>query len=154
MTQERTEGKAPLLPRLAEAAYRHVFQLVSVVGLPPWFIVTLETRGRRSGRVHAAVVILTAWAGERYAVSVLGDGSDWVQNVRAAGGQATIRHGGRRDVRLSEVPEDQRAPILKAYLKWALGARRIFNVSHTAPVDEFEHIAANHPVFRIIDDPA
>ncbi len=149
MAQKRTESKAPLLPRLAEAAYRRVFQLVSVVGLPPWFIVTLETRGRRSGQVHAAVVILTAWAGERYAVSVLGDGSDWVQNVRAASGQATIRHGERRNVHLSEVPEDQRAPILKAYLKWALGARRIFGSGPDAPLEEFERIAERHPVFRI-----
>jgi len=34
-----------------------------------------------------------------------------------------IRHGRRRAVRLEEVPVEQRAPVLKAYLKWALGAR-------------------------------
>ncbi len=149
--RDREREEASWLNRAAEAAYERVFRLVSWLGMPPWFIVTLETKGRRSGRVRSNVLILTEWTGQRYAVSVLGDRSDWVRNVRAADGQAVIRHGRRRRVRLEEVPAEERAPVLKAYLKWALGARHIFQVSHKAPVEEFERIAARHPVFRIVD---
>ena len=39
---------------------------------------------------------------------------------------------------LEEVPVAERAPILKAYLKWSLGARAIIEVSHKAPVEEFD----------------
>jgi len=62
-----------------------------------------------------------------------------------------IRHGRRRAVRLEEVPVERRAPVLKAYPKWALGARPLFEVSHKAPLEEFEGIAQQHPVFRIVD---
>ena len=112
-------------------------------------MVILEATGRRSGARHRTILITASDQGNRYLVSVLGEASNWVRNVRAAGGQATIRHGRRRDVVLEEVPVDRRAPVLKAYLKWALGARRLFGVSHSAPVEEFEGIAAKHPVFRI-----
>jgi len=41
-------------------------------------------------------------------------------------------------------------PSFKAYLKWSLGARAIIEVSHTAPVADFEPIAAKYPVFRVV----
>ena len=88
--------------------------------------------------------------GERYLVSLVGPRCDWVKNARAAGGKAVIRHGTRRRVRLEEVPVEERAPILKTYLKWSLGARAIIEVSHKAPVADFEAVAAKYPVFRIV----
>jgi hypothetical protein len=60
-----------------------------------------------------------------------------------------IRYGRTRQVRLEEVPVDRRAPILRAYLKRALGARPLFDVAHTAPLEEFERVASRYPVFRI-----
>jgi hypothetical protein len=54
--------------------------------------------------------------GERYLVSMLGENVNWVQNVRAAGGRALLKSGGREEVHLEEVPAEQRASILKAYL--------------------------------------
>jgi hypothetical protein len=44
----------------------------------------------------------------------------------------------------------ERAPIIKAYLKWSLGARAIIEVSHKAPVAEFEAAGAKYLVFRIV----
>jgi len=48
---------------------------------------------------------------------------------------------------------DQRAPILRRYLDVAPGARPRIPVSRKAPVEEFERIAAQFPVFRIDDRP-
>ncbi len=87
--------------------------------------------------------------GHRYLVSVTGERADWVLNARAVDGRAVLRHGKRRKVSLVEVPAEDRAPILKAYLKWSLGARAIIEVSHNAPVGDFEAVAAKYPVFRI-----
>src|SRR3990172_6315729 len=86
-------------------------------GEPRIGTITLETKGRRSGAIRRHVVTWVEHDGERYLVSMLGDVSDWVRNARAAGGEAFIHHGGRRQGRLEGVPADQRAPILQAYLK-------------------------------------
>lgn len=58
-------------------------------GLTPPILVTLQVRGRRSGRLHNTVLVVTEHQGQRYLVSMLGDGSDWVRNIRAAGGKAS-----------------------------------------------------------------
>ncbi len=124
-------------------------------GTPRIGTITIETRGRRSGRMRANVVTWVEQGGERYLVSMLGERSDWVRNARAADGKAVIRHRGRRPVRLEEVPVEQRAPILKAYLKrTAMSTRHYLGIDPEAPLDEFERIAPNHPVFRIVPDTA
>jgi hypothetical protein len=72
-----------------------------------------------------------------------------VQNVKAAKGRATLRHGISEQVLLEEVDAGQRAPILKAYLQHAPWARPHLSISQDAPLSEFEKIAARYPVFRV-----
>jgi deazaflavin-dependent oxidoreductase (nitroreductase family) len=112
---------------------------------------TLEVRGRRSGRMFSFPVAVVHRGGERYLVAMLGERTNWVRNARAAGGVAVMRQGRRREVRLEEVPVGLRAPILSSYLDIAPAARPHFSVRHGAPVEDFERIAANHPVFRLAD---
>ncbi len=81
--------------------------------------------------------MLADLAGEQYAGSMLGERSPWVHNVRATGGRAVVRHGGRREVRLVEVPPADRGPILKAYLGRAVGGRPHIPVDPRAPLEEF-----------------
>lgn len=83
---------------------------------------------------------------------MLGNGSDWVRNVRAAGGAAFVKRGRSHPVRLTEVPSSERGPILKAYCQVATSGRHHFPVPHSAPLSEFDAIAECYPVFRI--DPA
>jgi deazaflavin-dependent oxidoreductase (nitroreductase family) len=120
-------------------------------GLTPSYMVTLETVGRRSGKVRAVPIVLGEHEGERYVVSMLGERSPWVGNVRAAGGHAVFRHGTRTPVRLMEVRVPERPTILKAYLARAAGARPHIRVDPCAPVDAFEAIAADYPAFRIVE---
>jgi hypothetical protein len=87
--------------------------------------------------------------GQRYLVSMLGDNVQWVRNVRAAGGRAVLRSGGREEIQLEEVPTEQRATILRAYLRQAPGARPHVPVNKGAALAEFEKIAAAFPVFRL-----
>ena len=123
---------------------------VYALGVAPNYLVTLEAPGRRSGRTITLPLVMTALGGERYLVSMLGEKANWVRNVKAAGGKVTLRHGRREEVRLEEVTPDRRAPVLKAYLNRAPGARTHLPVHQDAPLVEFERVAARFPVFRVV----
>jgi len=127
---------------------------VASSGVASNYLVTLEVTGRKSGRTVSLPVVMAVVDGQRYLVSMLGDNVQWVHNVRAAGGRAVLRSGGREEIHLEEVPADQRAPILRAYLQRAPGARPHVPVDRDAAVAEFEKIAAAFPVFRIASDKA
>ena len=72
-----------------------------------------------------AVVIPTV-AGQQYVVSMFGTISDWVHNLEAADGAAVISHGGSVRVRLVKVASDERAPILREYVRVASSGRKHF----------------------------
>ncbi len=112
-------------------------------------LIALEVVGRKSGRIVSFPLVMVKVDGNRYVASMLGDNTQWVRNVRASGGKAVLRSGGCEDVHLVELPAHERAPILKAYLKVADGARPHISVNKDAPVAEFEKIAADYPVFRL-----
>jgi hypothetical protein len=81
---------------------------------------------------------------------MLGQQSNWVANVRAAGGEAVLLHGRRRPVHLvEEVRSELKAPIIKRYLLLALSARPHVSVSWRAPSSEIQGVASRYPVFRI-----
>jgi deazaflavin-dependent oxidoreductase (nitroreductase family) len=118
-------------------------------GYGPAFLVTLETKGRRSGHPVRNPMVVAEVGGARYLVSMLGPKADWVLNARAAGGEAALCHGTTEHIRLEEVPSAERAPILKAYLRRAPGGRPHFDIGPDEPLEEFEKIAPLYPVFRI-----
>jgi len=112
-------------------------------------VVALEVIGRKSGRVVSFPLVVAVIDGQRYVASMLGDNTQWVRNVHAAGGKAVLRSGGNEEVQLIEIPVSERAPILKAYLYAAPGARPHVPLDMDAPIEEFEKIAADYPVFRV-----
>jgi hypothetical protein len=93
---------------------------------------------------------MTVIDGERYLVSMLGKDAAWVHNVRAARGYAVLRHGRKERVRLVDVAVERRAPVLKAYLELAPGARPHIPVDKDAPLEGFEAVAAEFPVFLVL----
>lgn len=134
--------------RLAAAANR-LWAILSAAGVWPSRMAALEVRGRRTGRLTSFPVVPVEHQGDRYLVAMLGEGTRWVSNVRAAGGQAVLRHGRVESVHLEEVDVPARAPILKRYLQLAPGGRPHIPVDRHAPLAEFERVAARYPVFRI-----
>jgi hypothetical protein len=123
--------------------------IAHAAGIWPSRLVTLEVPGRRTGRVTAFPIVLADFDGDRYVVSMLGEQSNWVRNVRAAGGLGVLRHGCREPVRLEEVAPGARAPILRRYLSLAPAPRAFIPVDPYAPVEAFEEIAPHIPVFRV-----
>ena len=138
--------------RVARALDRGTAALYAL-GVAPDYLVVLEVRGRRSGRTITLPLVMAVVGGERYLVSMLGERTNWVRNVRAAGGEVAIRHGRREEVRLEGVAVDRRAPLLKAYLLRAPNARAHVPVDKDAPLAEFERLAHRFPVFRVAASP-
>src|SRR5262249_13628521 len=81
----------------------------SAVGMPaarrwsPANTGALEVPGRRSGRMRRTAVGLVDYEGRQFLVSLAGE-SQWVRNVRAAGGRVILRRGLSTAVHLVEVP--------------------------------------------------
>jgi deazaflavin-dependent oxidoreductase (nitroreductase family) len=137
-------------PQLLARAINHLTAMQFSAGLlSPARAMTLEVRGRRTGRPISFPVVVADHRGGRYVVSMLGNEAGWVRNVRAAGGRAALCRGGRQEVQLREVPIAERAPILQRYLALAPGARPHIPVDPHAPLPDFERIAAEYPVFRV-----
>jgi deazaflavin-dependent oxidoreductase (nitroreductase family) len=110
----------------------------------------LEVRGRKSGEWRRTPVNPLAFKGSRYLVAPRGE-VQWVKNLRASG-QGRLRVGRRtEDFTATEVPDEEKAPLLRAYLqkwKWEVGAF-FGGVGPDSTDDELRRIAPDHPAFRI-----
>jgi deazaflavin-dependent oxidoreductase (nitroreductase family) len=138
-------GHASRLARLLNGAQARL----AAAGVEPGWLVTVEVTGRRSGKTISFPAVIADYDNGRYLVSMLGEDTNWVRNVRASGGRAVLRHGDREPVTLQDVEVERRAPILRCCLQRAPGARAHIPVDRRAPVEAFEPIAAQYPVFRI-----
>ncbi|MER5810551.1 nitroreductase/quinone reductase family protein [Streptomyces sp. NPDC002033] len=111
----------------------------------------LSVRGRTSGQMQRIPVNPHTYEGAQYLVSARGH-SQWVRNMRAAGG-GELRVG--RKVRAFTVTEltdpAEKAAVLRAYLeKWGWEVNRFFQgVTANSSDTELRAAAADHPVFRI-----
>jgi hypothetical protein len=121
------------------------------VGLFPRRWVTLEVRGRTSGRLTSFPLGMADVDHRWYLVSMLGE-CNWVANVRATDGHAVLRRRRRRPIRLVEVPIGDRGPILRRYVDKVPGGRPHIPVPKGAPLAEFTAVADRYPVFEVSED--
>ncbi|MBO0728554.1 MAG: nitroreductase family deazaflavin-dependent oxidoreductase [Acidimicrobiaceae bacterium] len=110
----------------------------------------LETKGRSSGEPRRNPVNPLKFDGHEYLVAPRGE-TGWVRNVRADNGHLALIKGNRREERTAtEVPAEERVPILREYLKhWKAETGRFFGVKDDATNEELAAIADRHPVFRL-----
>ncbi|MFJ7627082.1 nitroreductase/quinone reductase family protein [Streptomyces sp. NPDC097595] len=111
----------------------------------------LSVRGRKSGKMQRVPVNPHTYEGVRYLVSARGH-SQWVRNMRAAGG-GELRRGRRtRAFSAVEIADDAyKAALIRAYLeRWGWEVNQYFQ-GITAKSTDAEIMAAcpDHPVFRI-----
>ena len=129
--------------------WSRLYAWVSSLGILPSMLLTLQTIDRNSGRVNSTILVVATYENQQYLVSMLGEGSEWVKNVRAAGGKANVKRGQVIPVSLTEIAPHERAPILKAWAQVATSGRQHLPVSFDAPLSAFEAIADEYPVFRV-----
>ena len=129
--------------------WSRIYAWLAGIGATPAHLVTLQVVNRHNGRLTPTVLVAVSFQGHSYLVSMLGNGSEWVRNVRAAKGRAFLKRGRARPVLLAEIPAAARAPILKAWCQLASSGRNHLPISPGAPLSDFAAIAADYPVFRI-----
>jgi deazaflavin-dependent oxidoreductase (nitroreductase family) len=113
----------------------------------------LEVRGRTSGEPRRTPVNLLTFEGGRYLVAPRGQ-AQWVRNLRASGGEGALLLGRRRETfAATELEDDEKPPLLRAYLKrWKLEIGVFFQgVGPDSPDEELRRIAPGYPVFRLRD---
>jgi deazaflavin-dependent oxidoreductase (nitroreductase family) len=111
----------------------------------------LEVRGRTSGQPRRTPVNLLEYDGERYLLAPRGD-TQWARNLRASG-EGRLLVGRRSEpFRAEEIPDEQKPPLLRAYLErwsWEVGA--FFDgVGPRSSEQELSEAASKHPVFRLV----
>ncbi|MFD8224115.1 nitroreductase family deazaflavin-dependent oxidoreductase [Streptomyces massasporeus] len=119
-------------------------------GVSVWGSRVLAVRGRKSGQWRTTPVNLLTLDGKQYLVAPRGH-VQWTHNMRAAGG-GELHLGKHVDTfTAAEVGDDDKTPILRAYLKrWKAEVGVFFNgVGPDSPDDELRRIAPDHPVFEI-----
>jgi deazaflavin-dependent oxidoreductase (nitroreductase family) len=133
---------------------RHVFNplvaLLTRLGLSLLGSRVLEVRGRSSGVLRRTPVNLLELDGERYLLAPRGE-TQWVRNLRASG-EGRLLLGRRSEAfAAAEVADEQKVPILRAYLKrWKAEVGVFFDgVGPDSPEEEMRQAASKHPVFRL-----
>jgi deazaflavin-dependent oxidoreductase (nitroreductase family) len=111
----------------------------------------LYVRGRKSGEWRSTPVNPLPLDGVRYLVAPRGN-TQWVRNLRATGYTGELRIGRRVEpFRATEIPDDDKPAILRAYLKrwkWEVGV--FFDgVDAKAPEEKLREIAPGYPIFRV-----
>jgi deazaflavin-dependent oxidoreductase (nitroreductase family) len=118
-------------------------------GVSVWGSRILEVPGRTSGIPRRTPVNLLEFEGRRYLVSPRGQGQ-WVKNVRANAGRLALLLGRRREeLSADELPDREKSPILRAYLRrWKMEVGVFFDgVTADSEEADLERIASDHPVF-------
>ena len=123
---------------------------LTALGVSVWGSRVLEVKGRKSGQWRSTPVNLLEVDGVSYLVAPRGI-TQWVRNMRAAGGGRLKLGRKTEDFKATEVPAEAAVPILRAYLKrwkWEVGAF-FEGVGPDSTDAELLEIAPKHPVFKI-----
>ena len=134
---------------------QHVFNpmvaILTRLGLSVRGSRVLEVRGRTSGEPRRTPVNLLTLDDHQYLVAPRGE-TQWVRNVRAAGG-GELRLGKKvQPFRAVEVTDDAKVPLLRAYLKrWKVEVGVFFEgVGPDSSDEEVRAAAPKHPVFEVL----
>lgn len=124
------------------------------LGLPLGTMRLLTVRGRKTGKPRTTPVSPLTVDGQHYVIGGFAKG-DWVNNARA-NGDAILAHGrNKENVKLVEVSEAERVPIMRAFPTEVPHGVFMFvkaGIVGKPTPDEFERGAPKVAVFRI--DPA
>ena len=109
---------------------------------------TLAIRGRKSGEIRTNPVNPFELNGHTYLLSPRGN-TQWVRNLRAAGGEGELRSGRKvRRFDAEEVPDSEKLPLMRLYMdKWSWEVKGFLGIDAKASDEEIERILPDHPAF-------
>ncbi|GAB2648753.1 nitroreductase/quinone reductase family protein [Nocardia goodfellowii] len=140
-----------IAPAGFEPMLNRIVNLLPKLGISVLNSRELAVRGRKSGEWRTTMVNLMVDAdGARYLVAPRGQ-TQWVRNLRVAGG-GELRLGRKTETfTATEVPDADKVPLLRLYLKrWGWEVGKFFEgVTKDATDAELAAIAPGFPVFRV-----
>jgi len=137
-------------PQSATNFFNTVVARLTRMGVSVYGSRVLYVKGRKSGEWRSTPVNPLPLDGTRYLVAPRGT-TQWVRNLRAVG-TGELRVGRRVEpFRATEISDDAKPEILRAYLKrwkWEVGV--FFDgVDAKAPEEKLREIAPGYPIFHI-----
>jgi deazaflavin-dependent oxidoreductase (nitroreductase family) len=137
-------------PTTAARFFNRLLGALIRIGFSPRGAQLLTVKGRRSGERRTTPVNPLTFGGARYLVAPRGS-THWARNLRAVG-EGELSRGRRKEaIRVTEVADAEKPPILRVYLeRWAAETKAHFGLDADASDAELAAIAAAHPVFRIL----
>jgi hypothetical protein len=135
---------------LTKNLFNRTVESLTRVGISIWGSRVLRVRGRKSGEWHSHPVNLLTYSGKNYLVSPRGL-TQWVRNIRVAGGGELLLGKQVEPFIAIEIPDEEKVPLLRAYLKrWSAEVGIFFQgVGADSPEADVRRIAPLHPVFRV-----
>ncbi len=133
------------------------------LGVNVWSFALLTVRGRKSGKPIETPIAIFVQEGKHYLITPYGV-VNWVRNLRAAGGEATLTRSRRTEkIHAIELPPEVAAPIFQEAVRSGppgipapifRGYRSLFvlpylNVTANSTLEEFEREVLTHPVFLL-----
>ncbi len=153
MASVESASDAPVFqkPTAVERVFNRCFGFLVGLGLGLKHNYLLQVRGRKSGKLYSTPIDLLRIDGRRFLVAPRGR-TQWVRNAEAAG-EVTLKKGGfQQNFRLRAVPDADKPPYLKAYLdSFKTTVQRYFPVPASSDAKAFSGIAANYPVFELVN---
>ena len=131
--------------------FNRIVALLMRLGLSVYGSRILAVRGRKSGQWRTTPVNLLGYEGRRYLVAPRGE-TQWVRNLRVAG-TGELRVGKHAEsFRSRELTDDEKVPVLRAYLKrWKAEVGIFFEgTGPDASDDQIRAIAPKHPAFEVL----
>jgi F420H(2)-dependent quinone reductase len=105
----------------------------------------LSVPGRISGRWRSVPVVVLEYGGHRYLIAAYGN-TEWSRNLHVAGNGRLSGRGRVEEFTTTEVPAEQRPPLIDAYLQQFGTLPTVASTFRALPDP------ADHPTFRIADD--
>ncbi len=133
--------------------FNRVMAALAKVGLSVRGSRVLAVRGRTSGEWRTVPVNPLTIDGTTYLVAPRGV-TEWVRNIRVAGGGELRIGRQRRTIAVTEIGEPEiKAPILRTYLhQWKMEVGAFFDgIGPDATDADLQRIAPGYPVFRVVD---
>lgn len=135
---------------LTRTVFNRLVVLLAKSGVGLFGARILRVPGRNSGVVRETPVNVLTADGVRYLVSPRGE-TQWVRNMRAAGGGELVVGRSVETFRAVEVDDEHKADVLRAYLRrWGFEVGAFFEGVNAGSSDaELRRAAPGHPVFRL-----
>jgi F420H(2)-dependent quinone reductase len=138
-------------PNFAARAFNELFRLLAEAGISVAGTRALRVRGRKTGKIRGVVVNLLTVDGRDYVVSPRGN-TQWARNARAARSVETGPRWRSREVRVTEVADEDKPDLLKRYLdRWYWEVKgHVGGLTPESGNDELREVAPTIPVFELL----